>query len=303
MGETFALLSMTLFSAANIMISRGALGQSRSRGAFLSIIITFLLSGLIWLGIGTVRGFAAINSTGLAWFALAGILTVLIGRVFLYASIQNLGAMRGSAVKRLNPFFSVLLGVVFLNEAISGSMAAGMALIFASFVLLVHQSLRSARHGGESRSTFGTIAGLGYLYGPISALAYASGYVARKYGLIALPDPVLGTMVGAFIGGLAFVVVSFFIASYREDLQKTFTEFSPWLLAAGFASTLGQICYFVALGYSSVSKIALITSMEVFVTMFLGFILYRSGTRITRELVIAAVLGVFGTVLVISYDA
>lgn len=303
MGEVFAILSMTLFASSNIMIGRGASRGSRSRGAFLSIVVTFVVAAPLWLLLGVVNGFTPVNSRGLAWFALAGILTVLIGRVFLYASIQRLGAMRGTAVKRLNPFFSVLLGVLFLNEVITGTMAAGMLLIFASFALLVHQSFRAVRKTeapGSERSAFGTVAGLGYLYGPISAFAYASGYVARKYGLLALPDAVFGTLIGALTGGVAFLLVSRFVASYREDLEKTFSDFDPWLLAAAIASTFGQICYFVALKHSTVSKIALITSMEVFVTMFFSWLLYRSSLRITRELIVAATLGVIGTVLVIT---
>lgn len=304
MGETFAILSMTLFATANVMINRGFEGTSRGRGAFLSIIITFLVSGAIWVGMGLYRGFPEINRDAVAWFAVAGVLTVFIGRVFLYASLQALGAIKGSAVKRLNPFFAVLLGVLLLDESMSGPMAFGMLLIFASFAVLVHQSLSveaevpplQKRPGALSR-----LATLGYFYGPISAFAYASGYVARKEGLNDMPDAVFGTMVGALTGIVCFVVMSGIVSSYREDLEKTFTVFNPWLMAAGLLATLGQICYFVALNHSAVSKIALITSMEVFVTMFISYLFFRGKLKITPEVVIAATLGLVGTVFVIGF--
>jgi len=303
-GVTFAILSMTLFSLANITIIRGYDGKTRSGGAFLSIIITFVIAFAIWAVLGFRNGWSSFNQNAVAWFAVAGVLTIFIGRVFLYASIQHLGAVRASAIKRLNPFFSVLLGVVLLGEAVSGPMMLGMALICTSFVVLVRQSLSYAAEDTqqpEEQSALDRIINLGYLYGPISAFAYASGYVARKQGLLILPDAALGTMVGALAGIILFLITSRFVESYREDLRKTFSIFNPWLFLAGVFGSLGQLCYFVALKYSSISKIALITSMEVFVTVFLSVVIFRSNEKLTIDIVIAAGLGVLGTVFVILY--
>ena len=67
-----------------------------------------------------------------------------------------------------------------------------MLLIAASFAVLIRQSLQAARAGGAARRRVrwrATLANLGYFYGPVSALAYAFGYVARKQGLAGMPDP------------------------------------------------------------------------------------------------------------------
>lgn len=303
MGATFAILSMTLFATANIAIMRGFDGKTRSGGAFVSIVITFLLSFAIWLLMGLHGGWSPVTGRAVAWFALAGVLTVFFGRVFLYASIQHLGAVKASAIKRLNPFFSVLLGVLLLGESLNGSLLAGMALIFAGFYVLVRQTLRSGEPPQKGQTdepgALARLQNLGYLYGPVSALAYASGYVARKQGLLILPDAAFGTMLGAATGIVVFVAASRFASHYRDDIRQTFTTLNPWLLLAGILSSFGQLCYFVALSHSSISKIALITSMEVFVTMFLSVVVFRSKEKLTRDVVAAAVLGVAGTVFVI----
>ncbi|MEX2496085.1 MAG: DMT family transporter [Woeseia sp.] len=301
MGVTFAILSMALFSAANITINRGFDGVTRSGGAFLSIIITFVLSLGIWGVLLFRNGWSPLSETAIAWFVVAGILTIFIGRVFLYASIQHVGAVRASAIKRLNPFFSVLLGVVLLGEAISFSMFVGMALIFLSFGILVRQSLEtgSSMEVTPKQNVFQRIANLGYFYGPVSALAYASGYVARKQGLMILPDAAFGTMAGALAGIIVFVATAGFVPSYRVDLKQTFTVFNPWLLAAGVLSSFGQLCYFVALRYSSISKIALITSMEVIVTVLLSTLIFGKKEMLTTSVIVAGLLGIFGAVIVI----
>lgn len=295
---------MTLFALTNIAVSRGHDGKSRSSGAFLSIAITFLMSGLIW-SLSVVRaGWPDLDKVAVAWFALAGFLTIFIGRVFVYASIQHLGAIKASAVKRLNPFFSVLMGVLVLGETISGPMAFGMLLILLSFAVLVRQAVFFAEEGeriAERQSLFRRMANLGYLFGPISAFAYASGYVARKYGMEILPDAAFGTMVGAFSGIVFFVLASGFIQSYRDDLKRTFTVFNKWFLVAGIVSSFGQICYFAALKYIGISKIALITSMEVFMTMILSTLVFLSKEKLTIDVIVAACLGFAGTVFVILY--
>lgn len=302
MGELLAIVSMTLFAAANVSIGGKHEGRVSRGGAFLSIVMTFVLSFSVWFGLGLASSFAAVDGRALGWFAVAGVLTALVGRVFLYASIRHLGAVKGAAIKRLNPVFSVILGVGLLGELVTLPMACGIALIIASFAVLIRESLRNeaaAARGARASGTLARIANLGYLHGPISAFAYASGYVARKQGLLIVPDPALGTMIGAGTGIVLFLLLALFIDSLRSDVRATFTELNPWLWLAGLFTSCGQLIYFAALQYTTISKIALITSMEVFVTMFLTRLLVSGEHSISRDVWAAAMLGFAGTLLVI----
>ena len=302
MGEMFAILSMSLFALTNIAVVRGYDGKSRSSGAFLSIAITCVISLLVWVITSLRNGWPTINQAGFTWFAISGFLTIFIGRVFVYASIQHLGAIKASAIKRLNPFFAVLLGVLLLGESVSGPMLVGMVLIVMSFAVLVRQAVffadESSRHATQ-QSALDRFINLGYLFGPVSAFAYALGYVARKQGMIALPDAAFGTMVGAVCGAILFIITSGFVRSYRDDLIKTFTVYNKWFLIAGLFNSFGQLSYFAALNYIGISKIALITSMEVFVTMILSTVVFLSKEKLTPDVIIAACLGFLGTVFVI----
>lgn len=304
MGEAFALLSMLCFALTNITIVRGHDGKSRSGGAFLSILVTFLMSAAVFVAGGMRRGWPDFNIVAVLWFGFAGFLTVFIGRVFVYASIQQLGAIKASAVKRLNPFFAVLLGVTLLGEALSAPMIVGMLLILASFGVLIRQALLTPEGASDlaaGQSAFSRIVNLGYLFGPVSAFAYASGYVARKYGLMIMPDAAFGAMIGALSGIIFFAIASGFIRSYAEDLQKTFTVYNGWLLAAALLSSIGQLSYFAALNHIGISKIALITSMEVFLTMLLSTVVFMHKEKLSGDVLIAAFLGFFGTAVIIIF--
>lgn len=73
-----------------------------------------------------------------AWKYLA--LLALVGTVIafgtLMAGLRVLGPVRTSIVATIEPFFTALLGIVFLSEALTGGIVAGGAMIASAVVLL-----------------------------------------------------------------------------------------------------------------------------------------------------------------------
>jgi drug/metabolite transporter (DMT)-like permease len=297
-GDAFAIASAVCFAVSNITIARGARPGAEDNGAFVSLLLTAAIAGAGWLVAGAVRGFEPVTARAIVWFAGAGVFTAFVGRVFFYASVQHLGAMRSSTMKRLNPFFAVLLGVLVLGEALTPAMVAGMLLIVASFVVLVGAS------GAPPPGPAGTarrLVNIGYLYGPVSALGYATGYLLRKMGLADAPDALLGAAIGCLVGALLFLATAAVNDDYARAVRLTFAAPNAWLIGAGVMSSCGQILYFAALGENPMSRVALITSMEVFVTLFLGAVFLRRRETLTPALAAAAVMGVAGTAVIILF--
>lgn len=319
MGELFAILSATLFGAANVLINKGATPLSQDNGVFVSLLLTITIAGIMAVIMGLHRGWPVLNAAGVYWFVFAGVLTAFLGRVFLYSSIQHLGSVRASAIKRLNPFFAVIIGISFLGEPLSFALFAGMSLIFSGFIILAVQAYRSSSGNRGAQLTGGpvqataaeeperlrvktallSIANLGYVYGPISALSYACGYVGRKRGLLEIPDPFFGTMLGAAVGATLFIILAFFRPRYRAAVRATFTGFNGWLFSAGVAASVGQTLYFVALCYADISRVALITSMEVFITIFLSVWIFKTRENLTTAVIVAAVISVIGAIMLV----
>ncbi len=307
MGDVLSLLAAFCWSVANVTIARGAVGKSGDNGAFLSILITMLMAAGVWLASGPHPGVAMLDLTGLLWFAAGGALTIFFGRVFYHASIQWLGAMRGSSVKRLAPFFSVLLGVFILGDALSWTLIAGMVLIFSGFGLLIQESRKeqgASPQGSDlatdPASTRKLWTNPGLMYGAVSAFAYASGNIARKYGLAAIPDPALGALIGTLVGAILFLGAAAFLASYREGVRGALTRFNPWLLTAGILASAGQILFFFAIDLSTISRAALIVSTETFMTIFLSLLVFKGREKLTRSALAAAALGVLGAMVIMA---
>jgi len=301
LGDALAIASATCFAISNVTIARGARPEAEDDGAFVSLIVTTVMAGAGWVIVGLARGFEPVTVRALLWFSGAGVLTAFVGRVFFYASVERLGAMRSSTLKRLNPFFAMVLGIIVLGEQLTGGMTIGMLLIIASFAVLMAGGGEWRRADTDMKPGASPLARFGYLYGLISALGYSSGYLLRKMGLFEAHDALLGAMVGCFVGAMLFLATATFNPRYAKAVRATFERPNYWLVGAGVMSSLGQILYFAALNASPMSRVALISSMEIFVTLLLGYAFLREREKLTPGLVVAALLGVAGTAFIVGF--
>ena len=305
MGDLLAFLAALCWAASGVTIALGATDKDANNGAFLSILVTLLLSALVWLVLGRQASAPMLNGLGMLWFAVAGALTIFVGRVFFHSSVQWLGSVRSSSVKRMATFFSVLLGVTLLHEPVTQKLVLGMVLIFGGFGILIRESI-IARAKTEPATTGaaplkkGFWSNPGFAFGTISALAYAAGNIARKFGLLHMPDPAFGVLAGSITGVISFVATALVVDSYRAAVWSTFHKFNPWLLAAGVLASAGQLLFFAAIDFSTVSRVAVIGSTEVFLTMLIVVLLVRNREKVTLSVVVAAVLGLVGAGVILT---
>lgn len=294
-GEILALFSALSFALFNVTISRTR-RSGGDKGVLFSVIVTILFSGALFVLLEAGRvplsgeeGIAA----GLFWFAFAGVSAMAFGRTLVFSSIRRLGATRASAVKRLNPFFSVLLAALILSEPVTGPDLAGLGAIAVAFLILVRGSLRHAARAPEAGP-------LAYGIGAAAAFAYAVAYVGRKLGLAEMPAPALGTFVSALAGFATFAVLAVFSRAYRPMFRGVFRNVDrPILLSALFVS-VGQVLMFAALAYAPVSTVVMISSLEIFFSIFLSWLVFRTETRPDGAVLVSASLAVCGVLLVAS---
>lgn len=295
-GVLLALLSAASFACSNVFISKSPVGSSDSRGVLVSIVFTLVISTLAWLTFEGGASGGEIDAewlAGIAWYALAGLFAVVLGRRLLYGSIRRLGVTRASAVKRLNPFFSVILAVLLVGETLSGLDGAGMALVAAAFAILIHRSFaaRNVPADGDPRPS-------DYAWGVGSALSYAMSYVLRKYGLAAIAAPAFGTMVSAAAGFGFFAAAALFIPARRREFLTMFRGVDRWMVAAGIFISVGQISLFAALYYEDISTVVMIASLETFVSAFLSVVVFRTEAKPEARTMIAAALATAGVITI-----
>lgn len=292
-GELLAFMSALFFACSNIFVAKGAIGGKGDRGAMLSVVITIAVSAVLWLAVegGDVGAPSPGWWTGIAWYALSGLLATALGRAFLFVSIRRLGVTRAAAVKRLNPFFSVILAVVILGESASGLDLAGMAMIAIAFAILIRDAMVRSGEGLEAPPG-------DYAWGVASALSYAFSYIARKNGLIAIAAPAFGTLVSAIAGLGVFAVAALFSSHYRDAFANMFRYANRWLVTAGFLISFGQVSLFGALAYAPISNVVMISSLEIFLATFLSVIVFRTEPWPNIGTFVAAGLATFGVIAI-----
>jgi drug/metabolite transporter (DMT)-like permease len=297
-GEGLALLSGFSFAAASVAVAKGDRRGGGDNGAILSIVVTAIAAALVWIAIadGRTVHLGPEGWKGLVWYGVSGLLTIVFGRALLFRSIERLGAVRASAVKRLNPFFSVLLAVLVLGEAMSPLQAVGTGLMALSFAMLIHDAVGASAARAASNARPATLGA--YAFGPASALCYAVGYLARKAGLEYVPDPNFGTLIGAVAGLASYLVLALFREHSRKVLAGLFTNVTRWKFAAAVFVSVGQLAQFGAIHFIEISRVVMITSLEIFIAMILSVYVTRTEKRPDLPTIMAAVMATAGGVLV-----
>ena len=294
LGEIFALLSALCFATFNVVITASSSSRG-DKGVLFSVIVTIGFSLAVFLAL-EARGLSlpATGETlaGLGYFAFAGVAAMAFGRSLVFESIRRLGATRAAAVKRLNPFFSVVLAAVLLSEAVSGVDLAGLAAIALGFAILIRESLQRAR---------GTPASAGpaaYLVGASAAFAYAVAYVGRKAGLEVVDAPALGTFISALSGFAALALLALFSRRYRPMFTNVLRNVDRVVFAASVLVSVGQILMFAALAYAPVTTVVMISSLEIFFSIFLSTLVFRTESVPGPAVLMAAAFAVVGVILV-----
>lgn len=283
-GTGFALLAAAAYGLAGVAIAQAKPLARGDNGVYLSALVTAVLTGVLWLGFGKIPALALFSMdhlVAIAIFAVAGIFATVLGRATLYRATERIGAVRASLLRRLTPVFALPLALLLLAEIPGVQALAGAALVLVAVLAYAGWPDGAGWHGA------GIWIGLG------SAGFYAAAYVLRRLGLETLPDPVLGTFIGALVGCLWFPLAALVGQGRGARLRRLIVDRGGWHWCAALALTLGQVCQFAALTSAPVVVVAALGTLEVFFAALLGAIfggrMTVSPVRLALTLLLAAV--------------
>lgn len=299
LGELLAVGSLLLFSANVLVVGPAARRVSQDLGFLLALATNVVLAAVAVLGQYLfLRPDQPPEWDALGLFAVGGLLTSYLGRWFFMRTVTTIGPTRASALQITNPFFAALAAWVLLDEALPP-----LAVLFGLAVLagLYLTSQRIPRPGSlpfpsGSRSIPLPEIGLALL----GAVAYGLGNVARGAGVRDWAVPIVGSLVGATAGLLAYGV---FHTDFRKLARAVrgadATGRRLWLLAG--ALTIGaQTCLIAASLYIPVA-IAVVISAAVPAVVLPVSVLFLSRTEAvgirTGVGVLLILAGVAGLVL------
>lgn len=255
-----------------------------------SIVVTTGLV-LIWGTLAVLRGLANVAPdlapAGYAVFLLGGFVGSAFGRLANYSGVHRVGASVNSAVVYTNPLFATALALVFLGELITPAQAVGVV------VVVVGLATVAVSKGGDLRGW--TLVDL--LFPLAAALGYGSGSVIRRYGLsTTAATPIEGVALNetaAFIGIIGYLVVRRGTLVPRVPLRA-----AGYFVASGVFGVLGVLMLFVGLNNGPVAIVVTLAGTATLVTNALTYALLGDLERVTRGVVLGALLVVVGVGLI-----
>lgn len=289
-GEGFAILAALAYGVAGVTIIKGKDSARGDNGLFLSVLITTVLTGALWLGWGPVQArslLAPENAGFVAAFALAGIFSTVLGRGMMYRATVAVGPVVASLLRRLTPVFALPLAAVLLSEVPDPLTLTGAALVIGAV---------TSYTGLPSRATI-MKENAGLMLGIGSALFYAVAYVLRGHGLNGLPDAAFGTFLGGLCGTLWLLGAA--IAG-RGRTGGLLTDRGRWHWITAFVLSAGQLFQFFALKSASVVAVATLGTLEVFFSAALGAVLIGNREALTARLLLAGVLAAVGVAMLVG---
>lgn len=294
LGIIFALLSAILFAANYILAQMGMRKSAKDNGVFLSIIINVLLLGIVYMLVLPFRTEPIPwKSSAIMGFIVAGLCTTLLGRITLFASIRNIGSSRAAAVKNGAPIFTIIGAYLILGETLSWLSAVGTVMVLAGLFFLAYGEWHKHEKKAESKL------GLGLVLAALAALFFGMGQIARKFGLIHMPDPIVGSWVGSMMALLGYSASLVFKRQFKETLITQFKQFNRYFFLAGIASGIALLCFFISANFTHISYTSAVAASEPVMTVILAYFFLKKQENIERP-VVFSVLFVFLGIIVIS---
>jgi len=290
-GIGFAVLAAAAYGFAGVAIAQGKPVARGDNGVYLSALVTALGTGLLWMGFGRVQLARLLDpgSVGtVAIFAAAGVFSTVLGRATLYRATERIGAVRASLLRRLTPVFTLPLALLLLAEVPGPRALVGAAIVLVA--VLIYQ-------GGPGREVWDRA---GFWIGIGSAAVYASAYVLRRLGLETLPDPLLGTFIGAIVGCLWFPLAALAGRARGARLRRLLADRGRWQWAAAGALAVGQVCQFAALAAIPAVVVACLGTLEVFFAALLWGLFGHGLSVAPARFAFTLILAAGGTVLLLD---
>jgi drug/metabolite transporter (DMT)-like permease len=317
MGSLLALLSALAYSVMYFLIRAGVRRGDLDGGAFVTTTVNVILLGGLVTFLSLAGDPPEWQLTGVAWFALAGLLGSGFGRILLLSGMHRMGPVRSVSIVNTAPVVTIGVAIFLLGERLSGTAIVATLLVMAGIALLgvdafVTPDPAMRREPAEApggtaglaqvapsrgRALSPALAGLGF--SSLSALAFGLSRVARRVGLTWMPDPLVGAMVGSVTALLTNLATQAGQRRIRSVVVDSIRHPRPLLWLAGVCSTLGLLFFFLALQHAPLAHVAVVSSSETVMTMLISWLLFRRREILSLRVVLAAI-AVFGAGVLIA---
>ena len=284
LGAILALLSAAASGISVVSVRRHSEGSSVFN---MSLIITAVGMIVLWPLALAEGSFGTLTVAGFALFAVSGLLSPGLVRLFYYKGLKTLGASVNSSVFAVYPLYSVLFAVLLLSEVVTIWNALGIAAIIVGVILV--EMFMNGKNGNSKigwRSLVVPILG-GVLLGVAT--------IFRKFALQASDAPILGVGIAYVFSLLPYLIMLGISAPTRKKLSLK--QDLRWFWVAGIGQAVSWLLAFYALSVEQVSITTPLLSVEPLFVVAFGYFYMRKQEQVSAKLAASIAVTVLGVVL------
>src|SRR3972149_12034552 len=223
-GSALALLSAVASGLSVVIVGK----YSKKSNAFnISLIISCVGMVILWPLAILLTNLKTASLEGLAFFAIGGVLTPGLVRLFYYGGLKRLGASVNSSAFSIYPLYSSILAVLFLSEMLSLENWVGILCIIFGVIFLEMSPPQINGNNKPSRRSL--------IFPVLGGLTLGISNIIRKYALDLYDAPILGVAVAYTFSLLPYLLRVALSTSTRKELslKRDFRFF--WIAGIGQA--------------------------------------------------------------------
>ena len=291
MSVLFALAAACFFAGVGIAAKRGVQHNS----IVTALVVSLPVGALVMLLFALFDLPETVSSTGIGLFVAAGFIGEGVGRTSFILAVQRIGPSTATPIQTASyPVLALVGGVLLFSETVTPLRVVGAVSIVAGIWALVGgEGTRDGAVTAERRTRGGRWA---YLLPVVGGLAFASSDIVRKLGLVEIPFPAFGALVGNVTIVAVWALVIALVPRVR-NLARPGPGWQ-WFLLTGVLAGLGVLSVFQALGSGDISVVGPIIMAQPLVVVFLSALFLRDLEHLTWKIVMGAVLTVLGVILI-----
>jgi drug/metabolite transporter (DMT)-like permease len=288
LGVLFALAAAVGLASQALFIRMGTRG-SRPTDALVVVLVVDLLIFVPYAGVVYYPDYG-LTVEALAAFAAAGVLAMMLGRAFLYAGIERVGASRAEPLKSSQAIPATVLGILLLGETASPIHLAGIGLIVVGVAVISSESTDT-----PITDTRDPRVGVGLVL--LSALCFGLDAVLAEIGFTAGTPVFVAVAVKLIAGTLGFFA---YLAARRDlpDASVLRGGDARWFAAAGVASAVFLFAFYSGLEVSQVVVVVPVMQASPLLVAVASYVFLQQLERVTLRLASGAVMVVAGTVAI-----
>lgn len=258
LGEIAGIATSLFYALNSVFITRagqqvGATVSNRTRVVF--ALIYLMIINLVFFG--QILPFNA-DPQRWIWLSLSGFIGLALGDTFLFQSYLTIGPRLGNLLLSLYPIFGALEAWIFLGESLRTGQVLGILVTLAGIVWVVFER---GNGGGEKIPRHVAV---GVLYGVLSAVFQATGFVFSKQGMYGTFSPFQGNairMLAALFGLLLIATFQRQVGQTVTTLRENPSAFRMLMLAGFIGPVLGVSLALYAVQNAEVGVASTLTSL------------------------------------------